>query len=161
MHPTTVTPGRALDARLLVTVVGVLMGLLGMHALTAPSSHDTARAAAPADPAPAAAHDGTANSSHAMSDGRATSTAEANAGAPKSGVAAEHTGGHGSHWPGSVLMMCLAVIAVALSLLWPLARALAAGFLRLPRLTGARLPTRHLELGTGPPPAWQFSVIRC
>ncbi len=160
MHPTTVTPRRALDARLLVTVVGVLMGLLGMHALTAPSiSHDTAPAAGLA--APAATHDGTANGSHATIGGHATSTGETNAGAAARSAPAEDTGGHGSHSPGSMLMMCLAVLAVALSLLWPLLRALDTGSLRLPRPTGARLPTRHLRLGTGPPPAWQFSVIRC
>lgn len=159
MHPTTTTPGRALDARLLVTVVGVLMGLLGMHALTAPSSHDTAPAARLA--AAAAGHDGTDDGSHATSGDHATSTGESHAGAATSSAPAEDTDGHGSHSPGSVLMMCLAVLAVALSLLLPLARALTTGFLRLPRLTSALLPTRGHRLGTGPPPVWKFSVVRC
>lgn len=160
MHPTTTTPRRAPDARLLVTVVGVLLGLLGMHALTAPGAgHDPAPAASHA--APAGAHDRTHDDRHAA-HAHAASTVDESTGASASGAPVKDEGGHGSHSPGSMLMMCLAVLAVAVTLLWPRLRSRATGFLRLPRLTGTRLvPARPLGLGTGPPPAWQFSVIRC
>lgn len=67
--------------------------------------------------------------------------------------------GHGHH--AMLTTMCLAVLAVALTLLWP-AFTRTNGFFRVPRLSLIRLvPTLSFWADPGPPVAWRFSVIRC
>ncbi|GAB3988987.1 DUF6153 family protein [Nocardioides marmoraquaticus] len=156
---TTDRRGRGNRARLAVVVLGLLLGLLGMHALSMHGAN-----AAP-DANQAADH-GTHTASHAPDTAAlADASAEAADKAPRAATAGGgHDGGmsgHGGHNSGAMLMICLAVLAVALSLLWPaLARGL--GYVTLPRLTLTRIaPIRSLRLGTGPPSVWQFSVIRC
>lgn len=132
----------------LMGLVAVLVaGILGMHAL---GGHGTPAAAtavvARTSPAPHAAHEhGAAASVPAIASG------SAHEGADRSG-----------HGLGGMVVLCAVMLAAALGLLAllvvPLVRRVR--FVRLARLAPRIQPVRWVR-GTGPPPAWQFSVIRC
>jgi hypothetical protein len=132
----------------LMGLVAVLVaGILGMHAL---GGHGTPAAAnavvARTSPDPHAAHEhGAAASVPAISSG------SAHEGADRSG-----------HGLGGMVVLCAVMLAAALGLLAllvvPLVRRVR--FVRLARLAARIQPVRWVR-GTGPPPAWQFSVIRC
>lgn len=140
--------GRRHRARLAVVVLALLLGLIGMHALSLHGAN-TGSTASPA------ADYGTHTASHVSPDvdhGIDHATSDDGVG--------DH-GGHSGHGSGAMLMICLAVLAATLSLLWP-ALARGVGHIQFLRLTPTRIaPLRSLRLGTGPPPVWQFSVIRC
>lgn len=133
----------------LMGLVAVLVaGILGMHAL---GGHGTPAAAtavvARTGPDPHAAHEhGAAASVPAISAG---STHE---GADRSG-----------HGLGGMVVLCavmLAAAALGLPALLVVRLVRRVRLVRLARLAARIQPVRWVR-GTGPPPAWQFSVIRC
>lgn len=144
MSRPTPVPHRAALAAL---VAALVVGILGMHAITLHDPSSQAYAAAPA-----AAH-----GDHAAGHG---DTHESATGVPAGSAPEEGSGHHADH----LLMLCAAMLAVAalLLLLGLLVRAV-----RPVRRVGAfesLAPTatvRSWVRATGPPPAWQFSVIRC
>ena len=144
MSRPTPAPHRAALAAL---VAALVVGILGMHALTLHGPSSEAYAAAPA-----AAH-----GDHAAGHGDTHGSA---AGAPAASASEEGSGHHADH----LLMLCAAMLAVAALLLLA---GLLVRIVRPVRLVGAFAPlapaatVRSWVRATGPPPAWQFSVIRC
>lgn len=144
MSRPTPAPHRAALAAL---VAALVVGILGMHALTLHGPSSEAYAAAPA-----AAH-GHHGAGHGSAPEPATS-------APVGSAPDHGAGQHSDH----LVMLCAAMLAVAALLLLAglLVRAV-----RPVRLLGAFAPValaatvRSWVRATGPPPAWQFSVIRC
>lgn len=131
---------------LLLAVAFVLFGILGMHAL---SNHGVT-------------HGSTASTAH---DAPAATSAVDDADQHASPGASEHgsTVPSGDHHSGMAMtMLCLGLLVglggIAFlsrgrsGVLWSLSRSLAARPLR---------PRRTLRLATGPPPVWEFSIIRC
>lgn len=144
-----------MPALLAAVVASVVLGIIGMHALsthgvmgTTDHSTMTSRVAAPA----AAAH-GDMSGASDTSPTRAVH-ADVSSTAPKKGE---------GHSLGSMVMLCFAMLATAGGLLL-----LVLGLRRNPRVR-VHLPTAPTtvtkwvtaRLGTGPPYVWQFSVIRC
>ncbi len=145
MNRPTPVPHRAALAAL---VAALVVGILGMHALTLHG---------PSSEAYAAPIGATAHGEHASGHGDAHEPATTG---PAGSVTDHGSGHHSDH----LLMLCAAMLAVAALLLLAglLVRAV-----RPVRLVGAfasLAPTatvRSWVRATGPPPAWQFSVIRC
>lgn len=130
--------------------LAIVLGLLGMHVL---SHHGATHETAPTVTAPlAAAHHDAAGATHQAPPAH-DSTGSGDGGA----------GGTG-HVLGDMVMLCVAMLAVAATLL-----ALLAFIRRVPRLWAVLRPAvtrfrptgRLTPTGTGPPPVWEFSVIRC
>jgi hypothetical protein len=142
-------------------VVAIVLGILGMHGISAHGADlhgsltradsATPAAAVMADPEPVAVHNADAHS----------------AGGASSSEAAGHPAGHsdGTEGMGGTVMMCVAMLAgAAVALLTLLVRR---G--RLPAVWAILGPAGRfrvavpavLRLGTGPPAVWRFSVIRC
>jgi len=159
MTTTPTTWLRGHRARLAVTVVAVLLGLLGMHALSTHGLGAASEVTASPRSTSSTVQPDSASPGHPA--GHPAAHADGLTAPVQLATGHDDHQGHGGHDGTAMLMMCLAVLAAALSLLWPgLVRRL--GFLRLPRLGAASLSLgRSLRLDTGPPPAWQFSVIRC
>ena len=149
MRPTTGTPSRALLA---AAVVSIVLGIVGMHALNIHGVLSTTDHATMTSPMTGAQGD--------MSSGQATSDP---AGVTATVSTSVPDGGNG-HTMGSVVMLCLAMLAATAGALL----LLTFGLRRMPRVW-AHLPaarttvTRWVtaRLGAGPPPVWEFSVIRC
>jgi len=152
-RPTTSTAGRVMPALLAAAVVSIVLGIVGMHALNTHgvmSDADHATMTSPMTGQGTGAHGDLA---------AGTSDLGGVAGA----VAAPPVGDNGHH-PGSMVMLCVAILAaVAGALLL-----LLLGLLRIPRVRAHLLATpvalhrwATARLGTGPPPVWEFSVIRC
>ncbi|VXB27338.1 DUF6153 family protein [Nocardioides sp. AX2bis] len=157
MRPTTSTR-RAVPGLLVAVVVSIVLGILGMHAL---STHGVMGEAD---------HGG-----HATMDGGATSADMPGAATiidpgadpvlePAAGVS-DGSGEGGGHDMGGMVMLCAAMLAATAAALLLLA---ALGTRRTPRFwallpTAATSTTRWVtsRLGTGPPPVWEFSVVRC
>lgn len=145
-----------MPALLTAAVVSIVLGIIGMHAL---STHgvmgttDHSTMTSPVTSPMTGAHDD-------MSAGPLTGAArEADAGmastAPDSGD---------RHHMGSMVMLCVSMLAAAAGALL----LLFLGLRRKPRVWAHRLAvpitvTRWVtaRLGTGPPYVWNFSVIRC
>lgn len=141
-------------------VLAIVLGILGMHAL---SHHGTTHA----EPTPRIA----STLSDSLVDGAATGHAHHRSEAtpdstPATDIQAADSGDAGgpNHSLGDMLMLCVAMLAAAGTML-----GLLAFIRRVPRLwamlrpaaTHVR-PTSWLNpTGSGPPPVWQFSVIRC
>jgi len=151
MRPTTGTPSGALPTLLAAAVVSIVLGIVGMHALNT--------------------HGVLSNTDHATMTSPMTGTqADMSAGPATShpaGVTATVSttvpdGGNG-HNMGSMVMLCLAMLAATAGALL----LLTVGLRRMPRVW-AHLPTAPTtvtrwvtaRLGTGPPSVWRFSVIR-
>ncbi len=138
-------------------VVALVVGILGMHALT---SHGTtvAPVAATGMTAPAHAAEMVASTSH---------DAHAHAAEPATGTTAVRTeadrGSGSGHDMAGMAMLCVVMLAgAALTLLVLLAVGVRRPLLPAtfaPAAVRARVQRR--VRGTGPPPVWQFSVIRC
>ena len=141
-------------------VAALVVGILGMHAL---ASHGT-----PAAPAAAAAWSvtgmtgmGSGESAHkaAMASGDSHNTHPHDVAAARSKSEATSASGHDVT---SMVMLCVVMLAVAALTLVVL---LVVGILRpLPAAFGpaaVRQRTSQWIRGTGPPPEWHFSVIRC
>lgn len=133
-------------AVLAALVAALVVGILGMHALTLHGTSSEAYAA------PAAAH-----GDHAAGHGDTHGSA---AGAPAGSAPEEGSGHHAGH----LLVLCAAMLAGAALLLLA---GLLVRVMRPVRLLGAFAPlaptaaVRSWVRATGPPSAWQFSVIRC
>jgi hypothetical protein len=142
---------------LLAAVLAVLFGILGMHAL---NNHG-------AMASPAATGGG-----HQMSAMSAMAGAATDAAAVAAGEQGEHpiasfatavpnTSG-GDHGPVGMLMVCLAMlVAAAIALTVAVRTGQPLRWLDRPRWTRSRRRPQTLVRGTGPPPIWEFSVIRC
>ena len=149
MRPRTSTLSRALPALLAAAVVSIVLGIVGMHALnthgvTGNTDHTTM--ASPMT----GAH---AGMSPDMSAGQATSN--------PAGLVSDDGNGPSM---GSMVMLCFAMLAATAGALL----LLLLGVRRMPRVW-AHLPTAPTTVnrwvtaryGSGPPPVWEFSVIRC
>lgn len=150
---TTMTAGRRITPVFrfvrLGAVLAIVLGIFGMHAL---SLHGTTHA----EPSPRVA---------TALTGSMAADAVTEHGPHQSGASddTDDTGGTG-HGMGDMVMLCVAMLTAAATLL-----ALLVLVRRVPRLwavlrpAAARFrPTSWLNpTGTGPPPVWQFSVIRC
>jgi hypothetical protein len=142
MRPPTSTVRRALLA---AAVAAIVLGIIGMHALT---THGVM------------AH--TDDAAMSMTTGSHTDmSAQATVGDPTDVRAGVPDEGNDT---GTMVMLCVAMLASAAGALLLLLVCLR----RIPRLW-VHLPTPSIavtrwvtaRLGTGPPPVWQFSVIRC
>lgn len=156
MQPDAVQPtGRR--PVLLAAVLAVLFGILGMHAL---NNHG-------AMAGPASAGAGHQMSSMSAMAGAATDTVAVAAGkqaghlvAPVAAAASNST--DGDHGPVGMLMLCLAMlVAVAITIAVVLRSGKPLGWLARPRWSRTLQWPRTARRSTGPPPTWEFSVIRC
>lgn len=158
MGSTTSTRDRASPSLLAVAVVSMVLGILGMHALNT--------------------HGVMSNTDHASMttavstpmSGSATDMSAApltNVAAGVAGVASLTVPGGGNGHDmgdlGDMVMLCVAMLAAVAGALLVLLRRLR----YLPRvwahLPGPITVTKRITTrqGTGPPPVWEFSVIRC
>lgn len=147
MGPSISTWGKALPGLLAAAIVAIVLGIVGMHAL---NTHGVAGATD---------HAMTSSMAGAHADMSADMSAGPESGSPTGSVP---DGGDGHNLSGMV-MLCLAMLAATAGALL----LLRLGVRRMPRVW-AHLPapisvTRWVttRLGTGPPPLWEFSVIRC
>ena len=149
MRPRTSTPSRALPALLAAAVVSIVLGIMGMHALNTHGVTGNPDHATMTSPM---------TGSHAdMSDGMST-------GPNTSSPAGLVEDGDNGPSMGSMVMLCFAMLAATAGALL----LLLLGVRRMPRVW-AHLPTAPTSvtgwvtarLGTGPPPVWEFSVVRC
>ncbi|MDR7253372.1 hypothetical protein J2X46_002357 [Nocardioides sp. BE266] len=159
MGRTADTLSRALPALLTAVVASIVLGIVGMHALSThgvsgmgTGSLDHSTMTGPMTVADGVTHSG-------MSTGPVISPA-AGKHAGTSSTAPEGDGGHSL---GSMVMLCFAMLAATAGALL----LLLLGLRYKPRVWDAlRAPTTvarwvTARLGTGPPYVWQFSVIRC
>lgn len=156
MGPST-SMGRVVPRLLVMLVVAIVLGILGMHAISA--------------------HGVTSEASHGAHASLSGDTSEPGGGlvlgpgadpiAAGTGGGSEegHDMGRGMGGMGGLAMLCVAMLAATASALL-----LALGARRTPRFwailsaaatTNTRLRWVTFALGTGPPPVWEFSVIRC
>ncbi len=151
MRPTTSPASRAVPALLAAVVASIVLGIVGMHALSAHGITGMDMGTTDRSAMTEAHGDMSAN----------TATSETG-GLPALVTASVPAGGKG-HMV-DMVMLCIAMLAAA-------AGALLALLLGLRRRTRvwAHAPTVpatvtrwvSARLGTGPPYVWQFSVIRC
>ena len=138
-------------------VVALVVGILGMHALT---SHGTTvvPVAATGTTTPAQATEMVASAFH---EARAHA-AEHATGATAVRTEADRGSGSGHDMAGMAMLCAVMLAGAALTLLVLLAVGVRRPLLPAsfaPAGVGARVLT--WVRGTGPPPVWQFSVIRC
>ena len=152
MRPRPSTLSRALPALLAAAVVSIVLGIIGMHALNTHGVMGNTDHAmtSPATSPMTGAH---ADTSVGMSAGPET-------GSPAGSVP---DGGNGPGM-GSMVMLCFAMLAATAGAFL----VLLLGVRRMPRVWAHldAAPTTvtgwvTARLGTGPPPVWEFSVIRC
>ena len=148
---------RPTSLALLGLVAALVAGILGMHAL---AGHGTPAAASAVVTAP----DGHAAQEGAFAAGASHADHEHGAASAHPISSSSHGDADGSgHGLGGVVVLCAAMLAAAaLGLLALLVVRLVrrVRLLRLARLAARIQPVRWAR-GTGPPPVWQFSVIRC
>lgn len=150
MPPTTSAPSRAVPALLAAVVASIVLGIIGMHALSTHGTMGTAHASAMTSPMTGAHGDMTAGPLTTPTAGAHT---DASSTAPPKGD---------GHSLGGMVMLCFAMLAATAGAL------LLRGLRRKPRVWAHR-PTVPISVttwvtarhGTGPPYVWQFSVIRC
>jgi hypothetical protein len=154
----TRTTDGVLPALLAAVVVSLVLGIVGMHALTTHGLGGGAGHAAMDMPTATTAH---LSSHDAPTTVEPTTLAAAAAAAAVPSVVA---GGDTGHGVGHMMMLCVAMIALGTgTLLLALL-----GLRRLTRLW-AHLATAatalfnsfRVRVANGPPPVWEFSVIRC
>ena len=161
MRPTTRAGLRA-SALLVPAVLAVVLGILGMHGLSTHGATAATAVGAPlVDAAPAAAAEDATGHPIDHAAGHPTGHSSVHPTSHSSGHADQH--GHGG--AESAAMLCVAMLvgaaAAVVTLLvrrsWPApTRAAQAPWARLSHPRPARL-----RIGTGPPVAWRFSVVRC
>lgn len=144
MRTTTTAADRAMPGLQMAAVVAIVLGIIGMHALNT--------------------HGVTSDTDHAAM----SMTAEAHADMPAHAVsdptaaeagAADRGDGHDM---GNMVMLCAAMLAAgALILLTVGLRRTSQAWTHLPAAPGAITRWAAARMATGPPPAWEFSVIRC
>ena len=154
------TWSRALPALLTAAVASIVLGIIGMHALsthgvTGMSITDHATMTSPVVSTMTGAHGD-------MSGGPVMSPATSEH-ADMSSTAPDDGGG-GGHSMGSMVMLCFAMLAATAGALL----LLLLGLHRRPRVWAHRIPEPTTVIrwvaaraGTGPPYVWKFSVIRC
>lgn len=159
MRRTADTVGRVLPALLTAAVAAIVLGIIGMHALSNHGVMGTTDHSTMTSPVTSLL-DGAHGDTHgSTATGPVTSpTTGAHAGMP-----AGPDGGDG-HNLGSMVMLCFAMLAAAAGALL----LLFLGLRRKPRIRAHRpgaltTVTKWVtaRLGTGPPYVWNFSVIRC
>jgi hypothetical protein len=143
-------------------VTAIVLGMLGMHTLTTPAegAHGVATTAevgwASLSVGPPMAHDTMTTSMPESADPQSV-------GAPSNSSPDGQLPVAGGHGLGHLLMLCAAMLAAATVTLvltrWLSARATSVR--RLVRRSPSPQPGALARLGTGPPSAWSFSVIRC
>jgi hypothetical protein len=167
MEPTRPSGNRMARPVLVAAVVAIALGILAMHAIALRGiCHQPTLGAATSTMTPGMGHPaldgpGFAASSHHEPPVHATGgDTHAGAAAP-SGAAAPTAGDRGM---GHMVLLCVAMLAAAAGTLL----ALRALIRRAPRVWAVlrRAPSRRItgwlpSTGTGPPPVWEFSVIRC
>ena len=150
---TNASPPIGYRAVMLAAVLVVLFGILGMHAI---NNHGVMGS-------------GPSGSGHDMSSMAATpvsaATVVVSAGEQAAGLVAPAISdpADSGHEPGGLLMLCLAMLAVAsIALAAAVRSSNPLRWLTHPRRADySRSPLRSPVRGTGPPPSWEFSVIRC
>lgn len=151
MRPTTGTD-KVLPGLLAAVVVSIVLGILGMHALSTHGAGATdAAMAGPAAGAVPGAPQAAAHPAHPVDP------------AHPAGATGAGGGDHGHDMSGTVILCAAMLAATAAALLVGL------GARRPPRLwahvaTVARTTASRgatSPRGTGPPPVWEFSVARC
>lgn len=155
MRPTTSTARRLLRALLAAAVVSIVLGIVGMHALNTHATMSNADHATMTSPMSEQVTGSRGHAHAGMSDDMVT-----DGDVVPLGAAAASVGDTGQN-TGDTLMLCVAMLAAA-------AGTLLLGLRRIPRVW-AHLPAVPITiprwctapLRTGPPPAWEFSVIRC
>lgn len=165
---------RRAEGWLIVLVGALVAGIFGMHALashgtTEPIVGSVAEAVGSSDASLGAATTSAMSTTTdivARWDSGPSDTAhDAHShGSPQSAIGASTAVQHdGSGHPmSSMVMLCVVVLAAAVTLL-----GLLTGGLRTPRLpdtfapAAVRTAAHQWVRGAGPPPEWQFSVIRC
>ena len=161
-RPTTSTD-RVLPALLAAVAVSIVLGILGMHALSTRGVMSDTDHAAMTGPAPDPVTGTHADRAADPANGPAFDPAAAGDGA---GAGAGHGAGEGEgHDMGAMVMLCAAMLAATAAAVL----ILTLGSRRAPRLwahvpiaapttVSWRITSRP---GTGPPPVCEFSVIRC
>lgn len=164
--PTVVRLGNG--TALAALVAALVLGILGMHAL---ANHGTpsavaAAATAPGDPMTDTSSDALAMTSMATGashDGHDHAAAAHSSPASAVEGAAPASSGQHTHDTSGMVMLCVVMLAaaaltlLALLVVRRLRRLLPAAFEPIPP------PSRTMRWvrGTGPPPVWRFSVVRC
>lgn len=131
----------------------LVLGILGMHALTSHGAAPGPGTVTSMETTSAAQHD-----HHQIAQGVALATSST------ADTAAASVDGSGSgHGLGGMVMLCVVMLAAAaLTLLALLATGVVRRlWLRVFDPLTAPIPTLTWVRDTGPPPAWEFSVIRC
>ena len=151
----TSSPGRALPGLLAVVVASIVLGIVGMHALTTHGvmgTTDHSTITSPVTSPMPGAHDD-------MFTGPAMPTA-----AGHRGMSSTAPDGGDGHSMGSMAMLCFAMLAAtagALLLLFLGVRRRSRVWAHRPTAPVAVTRWVSAGLGAGPPYVWQFSVIRC
>lgn len=153
-----------MPALLAAVVVSVVLGIIGMHALSTHGVMGTTDHSAMTSPVISPVTSPVTSpmpGSHGDMSGDPLTSAVAGAHAGMSSMSPQE--GHG-HSLGSMVMLCFAMLAATAGALL----LLLLGLRRQPRVWAHRpaVPTTvtqwvTAQLGTGPPYVWQFSVIRC
>ncbi|MCW2737931.1 MAG: hypothetical protein JWN97_2575 [Nocardioides sp.] len=150
------TVSRALPALLPVVVASLVLGIIGMHALSTHGVLGNTDHSAMTSPVTSPGTGGHGD----MSTGSLASLTEV---AP-AGMASTAPDGGDGHSLGSMVMLCFAMLATTAAALL----LLLLGLRHKPRVwahrpTALTSVTRWVtaRLGTGPPYVWTFSVIRC
>ena len=159
MRPTTSSsPSRALPALLAAAVASIVLGIIGMHAL---STHGVMGTSTTDHSTMTSPMTSPMTEAHGDTHGVPVTSPATGEHAAMSSTAPEDGGGHNMS---SMVMLCLAMLAATAGALL----VLILGLRRRPRTWAYRLVTAAAvtrwvtaRLGTGPPYVWQFSVIRC
>ena len=152
MRRTLDTLSRALPVLLMAAVASIVLGIVGMHALSTHGVVGGADHSAMTSPMTGA---------HGDIHGEPVMSPDTGDRAGMSSTAPDEGDGHSL---GSMVMLCFAMLAAAAGALL----LLLLGLRRKPRVWAYRLPTPATvtrwvtaRLGSGPPYVWNFSVIRC
>lgn len=152
-------------ARLALVVIALLFGLLGMHALSVGHSMIPGHADRMSAAQMSTAHMGAQTSG--SGDHLKATVVSATAGDAAHAAYASEGGGNGSgmgdHAMGGMLMLCLAVLGAAATLLLSrvFTRRLSWWRPTVEAATATLVAATTRVRSTGPPPVWEFSVIRC
>jgi hypothetical protein len=144
---------------LALVIAALVIGIFGMHGMVAGAGRSMGKMGEHATTAPAA--------QPMSSPDLSTSTAPHTPAATGVSASTKATSLHaGSADMGDMLMLCVAVLTAGAGALLAALRLLAlrrqslTGLLS-PRRTGVLLRLVASDATTGPPPVWEFSVIRC
>lgn len=148
-------PGRR-PGLLTLLIAALVAGIFGMHGLVAGVGCSATESSVPAGDRATASSPGMAAMGHASAATGPMTVKDA----PSLTASPVHAGCLDM---GGMLMLCIAVLTAAAGALLALLalRRLKCAWLRAPRLDGTIVRRLLDYIGAGPPPAWEFSVIRC